>query len=646
MCGIFGTFCDNGNLNIDTLEKATSILNHRGPDGKEVWMSKDRRVGLGHTRLSIIDLEGGKQPLENEDGSICAVVNGEIYDFERIQDELKAKGHKFRTRSDSEILVHLYEDLGLDAIHELRGEFAFILWDSKNQRLISGRDRFGIKPLYYSFFHDTLFLASEIKALLAAGVPAEWDDESFYISSHFAFCPNQDRTLFKRVFQVPAGHLMVANKYQHLLHKYWDFNYPLKELQNNNISDKEAIETFREYFDEAVKLRLHADVPVGVYLSGGLDSCAILGTVAKFRGAGVKAFTIGFDDDAIGKYDESSIAKEMAESVGADFNPHIVTKKELAQNFVESIWHCESVVINPHTVAMFMLSKSVKDSGYKVILSGQGADEITGGYANFRQDMLLNTKNSGINCSLDSSLAKLKKNTLFTRDLSSNKFTDDTAAIKRRLGFVPSSVQMTISSFNDIKYLLSNDIKEKFSSVNAGNLLLDDYDVHNQLQGRSILNQSAYLWSKIALPNYLFCSLGDRMEMAHGVEGRIPFLDHKLVEFVTTLPDSLKIRNTTEKYILREAVRPVITNTVYNRKKHPFIAPPSVNNVEDPMFTFMHEYIGDNLNKIPFFDKNKISYLLDNIKKSPLKERMETDSFIMTIGSLVALQEKFGLVEK
>jgi len=640
MCGVYGSFCDNGNLSMDTLERATLTLHHRGPDSKEVWMSKDKRIGLGHTRLSIIDLKGGHQPLKNEDESICAVVNGEIYDFKRIQDELQTKGHRFRTNSDSEVLIHLYEEAGLDALHELRGEFAFILWDSKNQRLIGGRDRFGIKPLYYSFFHGTLFLASEIKALLSAGVPAQWDDESFYIGSHLGFTPMQNRSLFKGVFQIPAGHVIVATKYQHRLYCYWDFNYPLKEMQNNNISDKEAIETFRKHFDEAVKLRLHADVPVGVYLSGGLDSCAILGTVSKFRGSGVRAFTIGFEDAT---YDESAIAKEMAEFVSAEFNPYMVTKQALAQNFVESIRHCETTVANPHTVAKFMLSKHVRDSGYKVVLTGEGSDEILGGYAHFRQDMLLNADNKGNSNKANDSLKKLKQNNLFTRDLQSDGFIDDNA-IKRRLGFVPSWLKMLMSSSKNIKNLFSNDTLEKFSDIDPYSLFLDDQDVHNQLSGRHILNQSEYLWSKLFLPNYLLCSLGDRMEMAHSVEGRVPFLDHKLVEFITTLPSSLKIRNMNEKYILREAVRPVITNTVYTRKKHPFVAPPSTNNTEDPMFTFMHEYIGDHLDKMPFFDKNKIGNLLNNIKKSPLHERGETDALIMTIGSLVALQEQFGLV--
>ncbi|MFL0196211.1 asparagine synthase (glutamine-hydrolyzing) [Clostridium sp. WILCCON 0269] len=639
MCGIFSSFCSKGNLNMDTLKKATATLHHRGPDGRQVWMSEDRKVALGHTRLSIIDLEGGEQPLKNEDGSIHAVVNGEIYDFKRIQAELQAKNHIFRTASDSEVLIHLYEELGLDALHELRGEYAFILWDSKTQRLIAGRDRFGIKPLYYSFYHDVLFMASEIKALLAAGVPARWDDESFYIGSHLGFTPMQNRSLFKGVFQVPPGHVIVADEYQHKMYRYWDFNYPLKELHNNNLSEGEAVEIFRNYFDEAVKLRLHADVPVGVYLSGGLDSCSILGTVAKFRGSGVKAFTIGFEDTA---YDESSIAKEMAELVGAELNPYVVTKEALAQNFVDSIRHCETTIANPHTVAKFMLSKSVRDSGYKVVLTGEGSDEILGGYAHFRQDMLLYTEDYGSKASVNHALKELKEKTLVFYDLSSSESIDNNT-IKRRLGFIPSWLKMFILASSNIKKLFSNDINAKFFDIDSYGLFLDDQDIQNQLRGRHILNQSQYLWSKLLLPNYLLCSLGDRMEMAHSVEGRVPFLDHKLVEFVTTLPTSLKIRNMTEKYILREAVRPIITSTVYQRKKHPFAAPPSIDK-EDPMFTFMHEYIGDHLDKLPFFDKNKISNLLNNIKESPFQDRGEIDALIMTIGSLVALQEQFGLV--
>lgn len=638
MCGIFGAFSERGGLGIETIKKATSTLHHRGPDGQKAWISEDRKIGLGHARLSIIDLKGGIQPLENEDGSIIAVVNGELYDFERIRSKLQSNGHRFRTASDSEVLIHLYEDLGLDAVHSLRGEFAFIIWDSRTQRLISGRDRFGIKPLYYSFYDGTLYLASEVKALFAAGVPAEWDEQAFYISCHFGFTNIQNRTLFKNVLQVPPGHIMSANKYEHRLYRYWDFNYPLTETLNYRISDEEAIDTFRNYFEEAIKLRLRADVPVGVYLSGGLDSSSILGTVSKFRGSGVNAYSIGFEDAS---YDETLIAKEMADLTGAKFEQYIATQESLAQNFFEAVRHCETIIVNTNSIAKFMLSKLVRDSGYKVVLTGEGSDEILAGYAHFRQDLLFDAESNGKN--IADSLEKLKENNLFKYDLSSNSICDDNNSINRRLGFVPSWLKIRMHTANNTKSLLSNDIKEKFLNYDSYSIFLDDQDVQNQIYGRDRLNQSMYLWSKLMLPNYLLSNLGDRMEMAHSVEGRVPFLDHKLVEFVTTLPMSLKIRNMNEKYILREASQPVISKTVYERRKHPFIAPPYTKKKQGPMFSFISEYINDNLNTLPFFDKEKIAKVLKDIQTAPPQTIEGTDIFVMTLASILALQEQFGL---
>lgn len=641
MCGIFGAFGDEAGLTRGILEKATATLQHRGPDGWRTWLADDHRTGLGHTRLSIIDLEGGAQPLQNETGRIHAVVNGEIYDFEKMRDELQAKGHRFSTASDSEVVIHLYEELGLESLHQLRGEYAFIIWDANNQCLIAVRDRFGVKPLYYSVYQGVLFLASEIKALIAAGVPAQWDEESFYIACHFGFTPLENRTLFKDVLQIPPGQVLTATK-QHLrIDRYWDFNYPLTEMQNQPLSETEAIETFRSLFDEAVQLRLRADVPVGVYLSGGLDSCSILGTAAKFRGAGVKAFTIGFQDAV---YDETAIAKEMAELSGAEFKPLLVTQEALALNFVESIRHCETITANPHTIAKFMLSKSVRDSGYKVVLTGEGADEILGGYSHFRQDLLLYTEEHGSKSHLHKSLRELKKKNVFSLDLSPNKAIDQNHPVRLSLGFVPSWLKVRILGAQKIKRfkLFSKDIRAQFSGLDPYRVFLDSLDIQNQLRGRHILNQSMYLWSKIMLPNYLLCSLGDRMEMAHSVEGRVPFLDHKLVEFTVNLPVSFKIRKMTEKYILREAAQPVISKTIYGRQKHPFIAPPATKKA-GPMSVFIREYIGDHLQELPFFDRHKIGGILKLIDVIPAPRKEEIDSLLMMLASIVALQTEFGI---
>ena len=310
MCGIVAMYSARGPIPADVLERATLRLAHRGPDGQRTWLADDRRVGMGHARLSIIDLATGDQPIASEDESLRIVVNGEFYDFEREQRDLEGRGHRLRTRSDSEIALHLYEDYGTACLRHLRGEFAFVLWDGPNDTLFAARDRFGIKPLYYTTYRGTLYLASEIKSLLAAGVPARWDRATFFQANHFLGIPTpQDRTLFEGIYQVPPGHYLLASGRQVRLIRYWDFEYPAAVDARQVAPDVEYAERFRHALDEAVRLRLRADVPVGCYLSGGLDSCAVLGLAATHRTEPIRAFTLTFERAA---YDEGAIAREMA----------------------------------------------------------------------------------------------------------------------------------------------------------------------------------------------------------------------------------------------------------------------------------------------------------------------------------------------
>src|SRR5690242_4270747 len=261
MCGIVAMFSRSSPVSPTLLERATRQLHHRGPDGQRHWISSDGKVGLGHARLSIIDLTTGDQPIPNENGRIHIVVNGELYGYEAIQKELERSGHRLRTRSDSEIALHLYEDLGPQCVHRLRGEFAFVLWDEIHRTLFAARDRFGIKPLFYSVHEGTLYLASEIKALFAAGVPARWDEESVFHAVEFGGHPV--RTLFDGVFSVPPGHYLLAtDKHMHL-NEYWDFDYPRADPGLRPSSDADYAAEFRHALEEAVRLRLRADVPVG-----------------------------------------------------------------------------------------------------------------------------------------------------------------------------------------------------------------------------------------------------------------------------------------------------------------------------------------------------------------------------------------------
>ncbi|HJY92722.1 MAG TPA: asparagine synthase (glutamine-hydrolyzing), partial [Candidatus Acidoferrum sp.] len=299
MCGIVGVFSRRSPISPGLIERATESLYHRGPDGQRHWIGFGGRVALGHARLSIIDLTTGDQPIASEDGRTRIIVNGEFYGYESIQKELEQASHRLRTRSDSEIALHLYEDFGTQCLHRLRGEFALVLWDERNRTMFAARDRFGIKPLFYAFHNETLYLASEVKALFAAGVPRRWDSES--VSQSVEFGGHPLRTLFEGVLQVPPGHYLIATEKHIELSRYWDFDYPRVDRSGTHRSTADYVAEFRSALEEAVRIRLRADVPVGCYLSGGLDSCAVLGLAAKHRSDPIRAFTLSFDR---AEYDE------------------------------------------------------------------------------------------------------------------------------------------------------------------------------------------------------------------------------------------------------------------------------------------------------------------------------------------------------
>src|SRR2546428_1105473 len=364
MCGIVAIFSPHTPIAAGVLETATKSLRHRGPDGQRYWIAPDARVGLGHARLSIIDLATGDQPIANEDEKFQIIVNGEFYGYEAIQNELEQAGHRLRTRSDSEIALHLYEDFGAHCLQRLRGESAVVLWGGKNRTLFAARDRFGIKPLFYAFHGGTLYLASEVKALFAAGVPARWDTESVYHSGGIG--GHQMRTLFEGIYQVPPGHYMIATDKHVQLSQYWDFNYPRANDVRPHRSYAEYAEEFRRTFEEAVRLRLRADVPVGCYLSGGIDSCAVLGLAARHHQGPVRAFTLTFDRP---EYDEGEIAKEMTAKAEAEFFPIPIRQDDLAVVLTDAILQSERLCGNAHGVAKYLLSPSVGEAGFKVVLS-------------------------------------------------------------------------------------------------------------------------------------------------------------------------------------------------------------------------------------------------------------------------------------
>src|SRR5262249_44296203 len=487
-------------IRADALERATRRLAHRGPDGQRTWLAGDRRVGLGHARLSIIDLATGDQPIAGEDEALRIVVNGEFYDFERTQRDLEGRGHRLRTRSDSEIALHLYEDFGTACLSHLRGEFAFALWDGPNDTLFAARDRFGIKPLYYAVHRGTMYLASEIKALLAAGIPAVWDRAAFFQANHFLGTPH-DRTLFEGIHPVPPGHYLLASSGQVRLIRYWDFDSPPAAAPRPARPDAEYAERFRHALDEAVRLRLRADVPVGCYLSGGLDSCAVLGLAATHRTEPIRAFTLTFDR---ADYDEGPIARAMAAYAGADFQPIPIRQADLASRLADAAWQAETLCFNAHGVAKYLLSRAVRDAGYKVVLTGEGSDEILAGYAHFRRDLLLQGARGQDPGAVQQLLEQLQANNPVSRGLLlPDGEVPPLASVRRALGFVPSWLEAFATTEARLHALFAPDFAAEFAGRDPYRAFLNGLDVAGQLAGRAPVNQSLYLWSKAALPSYI-----------------------------------------------------------------------------------------------------------------------------------------------
>ncbi len=639
MCGFISVISRSQTQSPEVLRQGLKAIEHRGPDEVGIWQNSKRTVSFAHNRLSIIDLSTGQQPMTNHDASLVAVVNGEFYDYKRIRKECEDTGYRFKTRSDSEILLALYERYGVQCLQYLRGEFGFVLWDQRNQWVFAARDCFGVKPLFYTVRNDSIYFASEVKSFLAMGLPLEWDEESFYQTLHMMPLPNA--TLFKGVEQIRPAHYLVKSIFNATPHtqSYWDFNYP-KEGERTQISDQEAIEGFRKELFESVRLRMEADVPVASYLSGGLDSCSLLGIAQSMSSKPVSAFTLTFSDQ---DYNEATQAEEMAKHVGAPFQAIPITQRQIADGMEKAIWHAERFFFNGHGVAKFYLSEAVRKAGFKVVLTGEGSDEIFGGYAHFRQDQILH--NPGIDpAEREQMLDTLVKTNKISRSLLlASGPQGDPYNIVSQLGFVPGFMQSFSAQSMIVNEILSHDFRTQMNNRNPIHHVLNSLDVAGQIRGREKLDRSLYIWSKLTLPYYLLTILGDRMEMAHSIEGRVPFLDQKLVEYVVRLPAHMKIRGMTEKFVLREAAKPYITRTIYERQKHPFLAPPAMSDRGDSK---MSQFIQDTLrssNSVRFLNQKVVLDILDRALTGTPEVQERLDVLLMVLASANILQKQFKL---
>ena len=547
MCGFVG-YTDLKNerdASRPLLAPMTERLVHRGPDSDGYFV--EGATGLGFRRLSIIDLVSGDQPIYNEDGSLVLLCNGEIYNYRELRNTLQQKGHVFSTNSDVEVLLHLYEDEGVDFLNKLNGQFAFVIYDRKHKTLFLARDHFGINPLFYAVADGTFIFGSEIKALLQhPAIDREVDltglDQVFTFPGLVS-----PRTMFKGVESLPNGHYLLVKNGNVTVTQYWDLDYPNAGDIVRDKPESYYVEKLKYLFAQSVKYRLQADVPVGFYLSGGLDSSMIASMIRNVSpGITRHSFSIGFNQTDIC---EARYQRMMAEYSGSAHHEIMFDWKEIAERLPRMIYHSECPVKETYNTCSMALSEAAKSSGITVILTGEGADELFAGYVGYRFDQF--------------GLRAEKKNDLesMLEDELREKLWGDATLFYETEHYAFRETRLALYSAT------LNDCFDEFDCLNFP--LVDK----QRLKGRHFVHQRSYLDFKLRLADHLISDHGDRMALAHSVEGRYPFLDIDLVEFSKCIPPELKLNQFTEKYILRKVAEDLVPTEIVNREKYGFHAP-------------------------------------------------------------------------
>ena len=558
MCGICGIFDLNGHpIKTELLERMIKVIHHRGPDGDGRYVEKE--VGLGHRRLSIIDLGGGAQPISNEDGRLQIVFNGEIYNFIELRNELEAFGHVFRTKSDTEVIIHAYEQWGEDCVRRFNGMFAFAIWDKQKREVFLARDHLGIKPLYYVQVGSRLLFGSEIKSLLQdAECPREMNLESLAELFTFRFVPSP-KTVFKGIFKVPPGHFMRLTKKGVEIKRFWNWIPKIRE----NWREGDLVEEYQTLFEDAVRIQLRSDVPLGLFLSSGVDSGVLLAIMSKYSSGPVQAFTIGFKGGE--KTNEVEDARATAKDFGADHYSMMVGSDDYEKYYERYMGDVEEPVGHEPAAAFYFVAK-ITSERVKVALTGQGADEPWAGYDRYK----------GVKLSqIYSRMPGFVTNGIVP---AIAKMTGRSERFKR--GVASLSEQDMLTRFAKVYSFFGADMK---AQLYKGALLKEFNADHfgtrkaiGHLQGDvknlDPISQMLYIDTRANLPDDLLM-VADKTSMANSLEVRVPFLDYRLVEFVESLPPSLKLRGFTGKYLHKKAMLKWLPREVVYRKKKGFAHP-------------------------------------------------------------------------
>lgn len=623
MCGIAGFYSKkNKEEALDILSRMLSLIKYRGPDESGAYFSPE--VCLGSVRLSIIDLTTGQMPISNEDNSLWIVFNGEIFNYIELKTKLIKAGHNFKTTSDTEVILHLYEEYGVDCLNMLNGQFSIAIWNCKMQELFLARDRVGIRPLYYTSTEDGFVFASEIKSLFEyPKVKPKISSKS--LSQVFTFWTTlTPYTLFENMYEVSPGECIKINENGIHHHTYWEL--PIYKPDEYLEADLDlCIKKFDALFYDSVRLRMRSDVTIGAYLSGGIDSCTTTMYIKNFISKSLRTFSIGFTEK---EFDESSfqeLAVDYLKTIHYKIN---CNAEDIAKKFPEVIWHVETVLLRTAPVPMYMLSELVNNHNIKVVITGEGADELLGGYNIFKEAAIRQFW--------------AKQPTSSYRPLLLSKLYPYLAQMKLMNGFslklffgykleeTDSPVYSHLLRWHNTSHIqnyFSEETKAELKDYDPINEFVEKYK--GKLEGADLMSRSQWIEMKLFMSGYLLSSQGDRMSMAHSLEGRYPFLDYRVIDFCMKLPSKFKMNGLNEKFLLKKMMNKKLPQQIIQRAKQPYRAPLSKCFFSENPPDYIENAISESsIRKGGYFDFNKVNLLINKLKSGIQVSEIDNMAFI------------------
>jgi len=609
MCGIVGVCELQGGQNVSPheLQRMMAPARHRGPDEAGIYL--DDGVGLGHLRLSIIDLQSGCQPIHNEEETLWIVYNGEVFNYVELRQELQEQGHRFYTTSDTEVILHLYEREGPRCVERMNGQFAFAIWDRVNRELFVARDRVGIRPVHYAIHEGRLLFASEIKSLFTLpGLRRELDPVSLdQIFTFWSVLPG--RTAFRDIHELPPGHYLKVSRGIVDIKKYWEI--PIYDRQEQLQEPAETIgERIAELLVDAIRIRLRADVPIGCYVSGGLDSSGVAALATRRLGVHWNTFGIRFEQEA---FDEGTHQERMASFLGSTHRQLWATPQRIGEAFAQTLWHCETPLLRTAPVPLYLLAQVVRESGLKVVLTGEGADEVFGGYDIFKEAKVRQFWSRQPDSTTRTLLLGQLYGDIFHNQNAKRFFQSFFGQGLDRARDPLFSHALRWGNTSKTKTFFSNELKAAIGAA-------DPYEsLRRSLPERyshlDTVGKAQYLETMIFLSHYLLSSQGDRVAMAHSIEIRLPFLDYRVIDLLARVPSKWKILGMDEKHILKKILRPVLPAEIVARRKQPYRAPVVNCLLAGTSGESARELLTDDaVRRAGLFDAGKVSKLLTKLR--------------------------------